>query len=234
MTNLNRWQKAQNYEKNWWKDRHQTINLNYLKRFADDLINDLMGKYQITENTNILEIGAGPAGILTHLPGKLRVAIDPLNDFYSSIEHYNQYRDKNIEYINAKGESLPYSDSLFDLVIIDNVLDHCEVPEKVVSEIHRVLKPDGIIYFKQNVYHSLGKVIRNILEQFEFDKGHPHNYTQDDIFNLFNNYNFKIISKKNRGHFNQFLVELKMKNIKAFIRIFTFMTRDKITVIFRK
>lgn len=234
MTNKNRWNKAQNYEKNWWQQRHNSIDLSYLKRFADDLMNATSQFHTYNDNSKILEIGSGPAGIITHLPGKLRCAIDPLDDFYASVPEYSKYRDKKVQYSNAKGEELPFDDNTFNLIIIDNVLDHCQEPEQVLREVNRVLENDGIIYFKQNVYHSIGKVIRNLLEKIEFDKGHPHNYTKKDIHQLFDSYNYKLLSLTERGHFKQLLVELKMRNLKAFLRVLTFMTRDKITMILKK
>lgn len=234
MTNKSRWSKAQDYEKNWWDKRHNSIDLGYLKRFSSDLLEFCSPYYTFSKQSKILEIGSGPAGILTHLPGIIRCAVDPLEDFYSTVETYKAYRDKNVQYSNAMGENLPYEDNKFDFVIMDNVLDHCESPEKVVSEINRVLLSGGIVYFKQNVYHNLGKMIRNLLEKFEYDKGHPHNFTKKDVIQLFEKYGYERLNMTGRGHFNQLLVELRMKNMKAFIRLLTFMTRDKVTLLLAK
>lgn len=44
------------------------------------------------------------------------------------------------------GHFLPYPQELFDIVIIQAVLEHVVDPSKVVSEIHRVLKVDGEVY----------------------------------------------------------------------------------------
>ncbi len=234
MTNTSRWSKAQDYERNWWDTRHNSIDLSYLKRFSEELIEFCLPYYTFDNKSKILEIGSGPAGIITHLPGELRCATDPLEDFYASVEPYTAYRDKKVEYSNAMGENLPYKDNSFDFVIIDNVLDHCENPDKVISEIDRVLVSGGIIYFKQNVYHKLGKSIRNILEKIEFDKGHPHNFTKNDVLSLFKKYDYKTLVETRRGHFSQLAVELRMKNMKALVRVLTFMTRDKITILLVK
>ena len=42
--------------------------------------------------------------------------------------------------------SLPFSDGMFDGVLVDAVLEHCIDPEGVVREIHRVLRPGGYVY----------------------------------------------------------------------------------------
>jgi SAM-dependent methyltransferase len=52
--------------------------------------------------------------------------------------------------------SLPFISESFDIVIIQAVLEHVASPYKCVSEIHRVLKPDGLVYsetpFMQQVH----------------------------------------------------------------------------------
>jgi SAM-dependent methyltransferase len=43
-------------------------------------------------------------------------------------------------------ESLPWADASFDLVVLDNVLEHVQDRERTLSEIHRVLAAGGIVY----------------------------------------------------------------------------------------
>jgi SAM-dependent methyltransferase len=44
------------------------------------------------------------------------------------------------------GHHLPFLNNSFDGVIIEVVLEHIREPERVISEIHRVLKRDGYVY----------------------------------------------------------------------------------------
>ena len=41
---------------------------------------------------------------------------------------------------------IPFEDEVFDCVIIQAVLEHVIDPQRCVNEIHRVLKPSGIVY----------------------------------------------------------------------------------------
>lgn len=41
---------------------------------------------------------------------------------------------------------LPFEDSVFDAVVCQAVLEHVADPQRVVSEIHRVLRPGGLVY----------------------------------------------------------------------------------------
>ena len=46
----------------------------------------------------------------------------------------------------ADAESLPFEDNFFDFVYSFGVVHHCPSTEKAVSEIYRVLKPEGSCY----------------------------------------------------------------------------------------
>ena len=45
------------------------------------------------------------------------------------------------------GKVMPFNDNSFDTVLLTEVLEHCSYPEIVLSEIFRVLKSDGILFF---------------------------------------------------------------------------------------
>jgi SAM-dependent methyltransferase/uncharacterized protein YbaR (Trm112 family) len=46
----------------------------------------------------------------------------------------------------ADGHDIPFPDNYFDAIICQAVLEHTRDTQRVVSEMHRVLKPDGILY----------------------------------------------------------------------------------------
>ena len=56
----------------------------------------------------------------------------------------------------SDGHDLPFKDCTFDCVIVQAVLEHVLDPHRCVAEIHRVLKPTGIVYgetpFMQQVH----------------------------------------------------------------------------------
>jgi ubiquinone/menaquinone biosynthesis C-methylase UbiE len=56
------------------------------------------------------------------------------------------------KFINIGGEALPYPDGYFDAVISVNALDHVDDFERVASEMQRVLKREGGVYFEVE-YH---------------------------------------------------------------------------------
>ncbi|MBN1758525.1 MAG: methyltransferase domain-containing protein [Chitinispirillaceae bacterium] len=56
--------------------------------------------------------------------------------------------------LNGLGESLPFRDNSFDIVFSTNVLEHTQIPEQVIMEAVRVLKPDGVLQVIYPNYHS--------------------------------------------------------------------------------
>jgi len=229
-----RWQLAQSYEKNWWADRTDTIDLTYLQYYAEELIRETQNYIEINESTNILEIGSGPAGILTFLPAGERHAIDPLEYYFSTVEEYISFRDKAVMYQTAMGEELPYEDNYFDFIIIDNVLDHCQFPSQVISEMSRVVKYEGIIYFRQNIYHPWGKLVRELMEFLKIDKGHPHTFLKSNLEWLFKQHGFSIQAYKSVGYYKTWKSELLSSRLIDKIKALLFATRNKTLYILKK
>lgn len=231
---MSRWKLAQEYERNWWLNQANKIDLSFYKNFAIEIVDLLKPFIEIKSKTKILEIGSGAAGIITHLQSDYRFAIDPLEDFYSSISKYKNYRDKNVHYQTAVGENLPFKSDFFDLILMDNVLDHCNSPSQVLDEIKRVLRKGGILYFRQNTYHLWGRFIRKVMEFFLIDKGHPHTFSKKELHRFFNNYGFEILYKTRDGYYSTWLWEIKSNRLIDKIKAVLLVNRDKYTLVLKK
>ena len=235
MKNINkRWQIAQAYEKNWWSSKANELDLEFYERFARNVEAAVAPYISLGADMYILEIGSGAAGIITYMNSNNRYAIDPLENVYASIKKFSSARDKNVKYQQAKAEELPFENNIFDFIIIDNVLDHCEDPIKVLSEMKRVLKTNGIIYFRQNTYHLWGKIIRKGIELFKIDKGHPHTFLKSELKKLFFNNKMEILLFNESGYFQTWLREIKSSRFYDKIKALIFATRDKTTFILIK
>lgn len=81
---------------------------------------------QLGPNANILDLGAGNRRRASNVIN-LEIEATPEVD------------------IIADGHLLPFKDETFDAVISEAVLEHVQSPNRVVSEIYRVLKPGGYI-----------------------------------------------------------------------------------------
>jgi SAM-dependent methyltransferase len=115
------------------------------RRFADEFT---AGVQRLAETPRVLVIGGGEVGSgIAHLYQTASVGVIG-TDIY--ISPYTT--------LVADGHGLPFADQSLDGVWIQAVLEHVLDPVRVVSEIHRVLKPRGLVYadtpFMQQVHEA--------------------------------------------------------------------------------
>ncbi len=46
----------------------------------------------------------------------------------------------------ARGEDLPFADASVDIVVLNHIYEHVVDPHAVIADIHRVLRPGGVLY----------------------------------------------------------------------------------------
>ena len=106
---------------------------------------------KLKKQSRVLIIGGGQIG------SAMNIFYQKCTNQIALFESIDVYPSPNITAI-ADAHYLPYTNDCFDFVIIQAVLEHVINPNKVVSEIFRVLKNDGIVYaetpFLQSVHEG--------------------------------------------------------------------------------
>jgi SAM-dependent methyltransferase len=227
-----RWQVAQEYERNWWNGYGTGIEWYHL--FSEEVEHYTQPFLQINKNTKILEIGSGPAGALTFLQSDNKYAIDPLEDFFATKEEWVRLRDPRVNYQKGKGEALPYGNDFFDLIILDNVLDHCEDPVLVLDEISRVLNKDGIVFFRQSIYSWWGRSVRKIMELLAIDRGHPHTFGKRQLIDYFKEQRWGIKDHKETGYLNAWIEDARKMTPKGLAKALLFINHNRTLYILEK
>jgi len=189
LVSFNRWEIAQKSEREFW-DGYTSESLSkelekmYLKK-VEFLVNQISKYKKLDKNSKILQVGSGPMGIIYYFPTEKKYAIDPLADFYKEKFKFNYGK---VNFKKGVGEEIPSLGKSFDVVILTNVLDHVHLPEKVLSEIRRVLKDDGIFHFENYVYQKkfifLAKIWGKLKEIFSgemFNIHHPYMFTKKRV-----------------------------------------------------
>lgn len=226
-----RWKLAQNSETAWWRKQIAYLKFDYFQKFSEELIKESDNIFEITQETRILEIGSGPAGILTHLNSQKRFAVDPLERFYCVQKACKEYRDPQVKYSSAQGEYLPFIDNCFDFLIIDNILDHCEDIDLFFQEAGRVLVPNGVIYLRNFTHTLWGVVLARFLEIFKIDRGHPYNFTKSDLEKILQKNSLKTVKCKGCGFLKHFFRLMSARKISHYLRALSFTQSDKVTFI---
>jgi SAM-dependent methyltransferase len=112
---------------------------------TDRVYGQLRDKLLLQSRPVVLSIGGGDGGI----------GIDHLRHSRIHIINTDVRIGPGVDY-GVDAHSLPFPDGTFDLVIAQAVLEHVADPDQCVREIHRVLRPDGIVFaetpFMQQVH----------------------------------------------------------------------------------
>lgn len=104
---------------------------------------DILQKFEWSEPLQrILVLGCGnglEAGYMHHLMGAQVYGIDIEKDFHP-------WGQKNATLSNYDGGRLPFHDGFFDAVYSYHVLEHVKDVPFVLSEVRRVVRPNGVVY----------------------------------------------------------------------------------------
>jgi len=113
------------------------MHLDFLKRFYPDF-----------NGKKILDLGRGRGDFLLqcYREGLDVIGVDINPEYIEISEEKIKNNGFKPNIILAKGEELPFEDSYFDFINCNEVLEHTNNPEKVLSEIYRVLKKDGVVF----------------------------------------------------------------------------------------
>jgi 2-polyprenyl-6-hydroxyphenyl methylase/3-demethylubiquinone-9 3-methyltransferase len=79
--------------------------------------------------------------------GFITTGIDPSQQSIATASNHAKASGLDIKYEKGFGEHLPYADNSFDAVFCCDVLEHVQDLPEVISEISRVLKPNGIFFY---------------------------------------------------------------------------------------
>lgn len=99
---------------------------------------------------------------------KLRVLhVAPEQAFYERFKKMNNLEyitcdlDSPIAQVKADIQNLPFEDNFFDVILCNHVLEHVESDEKALTELFRVMKPNGWGIFQVPIRYSLEKTFED-------------------------------------------------------------------------
>lgn len=183
--------------------------IRYLEKWGNHLIDTAYPKLEIIDMVpsdvkRVLEIGcsAGATGleIKNRYPCKLYGT--ERNPTLASIAA--QFYEK-VDVVPSEETNLSYSNDYFDLIILDQTIEHIVDPWHYILEITKLLKPSGTIICRvPNVSHGevLFQLLNgswNYLHAGILDKDHLRFFTPKTIQSLFPSNMFEMITTKNEN-----------------------------------
>lgn len=143
--------------------QHKRYNLEAEAR-ADDIAGALCLPADLS-GYRVLDVGSGTGGIAVGLArrGAEVFALEP-NDTHPLLMQVALARAREagvyIHPIIARGEEIPCAEGQFDLVILNDVIEHAHNPRAIVHECARVLSRRGLLYLSTPNKYSLPQILR--------------------------------------------------------------------------
>jgi ubiquinone/menaquinone biosynthesis C-methylase UbiE len=137
----------------WWDDSNfDTWKNLYVSEYARGYyvvatIRKYLPAFEI-QGADVLDVGCGDAGVPIAFAeaGARAAGIEPHEPSVQRGRVRVSEHGVAVDLRQGVAEELPYPDASFDLVVLDNVLEHVRDQRRTLEEIRRVLRPDGLLY----------------------------------------------------------------------------------------
>jgi SAM-dependent methyltransferase len=128
---------------------------------------------RVAPGASVLDIGCRDGGLRAFLPPDVK---------YQGVDITPEFAGPDI-LIQDISKGLPFADASFDAVFIIEVIEHVPNPFAALTEIHRVLRPGGVLTLSvPNPYH-FKELIWNLF-QIPDRQGHIFGWTRQNMTKL--------------------------------------------------
>lgn len=130
----------------WWPPRKDHVLLFKANPLRFDYFERFIGNWN---GVKVLDVGCGGGYACEHL-ARLQALVSGTDILEESLQEARDHaieQNLNIDYCLCTPKRLPYDDNVMDLVTCFDVLEHVLDKQKALSEIYRVLKPGGSLFF---------------------------------------------------------------------------------------
>jgi ubiquinone/menaquinone biosynthesis C-methylase UbiE len=166
------------------KNAHKSQSFMYNTR--EDYFIEFM---ELKGTENILDIGCGSGTFVKRLAQKYKKAKFCGADASEAVIKFANKTNtkKNLRFVSAPIEKLPFKDNSFDSVIVSHLIEHIKEPKKALKEVKRVLKKKGILFLTTPNYFSLWPLAEIVFDKtiandgYSLDEQHISRFTHFSI-----------------------------------------------------
>lgn len=190
----------ENDNKGFWQ-RFAKLYSPIMEKSSARLYQDICDRIRpkLNREMNVLELACGTGQLSYPLSGRVRLweATDFSEAMISEAKKRNTSRQLHFSVQDAT--ALPYAPESFDAVVISNALHIMPHPEKALSEIWRVLKPDGLL-FAPTFVHGESTGFRLRVKLMELAGFHTyHEWNAEGFIAFISGHGFEVLHQETLG-----------------------------------
>lgn len=207
------------YERYWHERIKESIEEDQNEKRPNEIFDTVSST--LKEGNRILDVGCGDGYFALYVKDKFRRSYGA--EIAEEVAHIAQ-KQGVFTTIMDLNSSLSYKDNTFDAVTCLEVIEHLLNPCHLLSEMYRILRPDGQLVLTtpnirnfRNLYTLIfkGTFPHTSSDAFVWGGGHLHYFTRKDIGSLLKNVGFQRI--KFSINQNQFLSSKKRNLIYSLV-----------------
>lgn len=145
----------------------------------------------------VVDMGCGEGITLENagrlFPEKCFIGIDGLK------ENLLICRNHHLKVAAGDVYQLPFKNDAFDCIFLLEVIEHLTEPERALTEMHRILRPQGrmVMIFPNDAIFKIVRLLTLKLKEAFYDPGHLRQWTPWDMKVFLNQHGFRILKQKN-------------------------------------
>lgn len=140
--------------------------------------NWIFQQYELFEGYKILELGCGNGSMwsknIKRLPNDCKLTLSDFSENMLSTAKKNVPAESGVSFEIIDIQNIPYEDNSFDIVIANMMLYHVPNLSKALSEVRRILKPQGKFYCatygENGIMEYLENLFADIIDAEKKDK----------------------------------------------------------------
>jgi ubiquinone/menaquinone biosynthesis C-methylase UbiE len=137
--------KLMQYYDEFWKSNFNTLEKEYSKYFLREKQRLISKSLEISDKDILLDLGCGSGLSLIPVASRSKIALG----IDISIECLKSLKTKLLSsyFVNSLLETIPLKTSSIDKVVCAAVMEHVVDDKVVLTEVHRILRPEGLVVF---------------------------------------------------------------------------------------
>ena len=139
----------------------------------------------------LLDVGCGE-GYLTQNCSKYSRQVFSFDISKNSVKHNRSI--SNVKLLISDCQFIPFLDNVFDVAVAGEVIEHIKSPDKMLKELYRVIKKNGVLILSTPNRRRIGKILAKLIRK-DLDLGwHKREYNIHEIKIELEKNGFKIVS----------------------------------------